>query len=386
MIRVFSSRLNWDARPSPLAKLLAEKRRMGAEILDLTESNPTRAGLHYPSGILASLADPRGLRYDPDPRGLLLARQEVCGYYGDRGVNVSPAQILLTASTSEAYCYLFKLLADPGHEILVPRPSYPLFEYLAAVECVRVRPYPLRYDGIWHIDFTALEGAITARTRAIVAVNPNNPTGSYLKRDERERLERLNLPIISDEVFSDFGLTDDARRVRTLASDARCLTFSMSGLSKVAGLPQLKLGWILASGPGWEAAMEGLEWIADTFLSVSTPVQLALPELLAAAKTIQTQILARTRANLALLRQALDAGSPCHLLQVEGGWYAVLQVPRTRSEEEWALELLAGYGVLLQPGFFYDFDSEAYLVVSLLTPPEAFREGVSRILAALAQS
>ena len=386
MTRTFSSRLQWDTQPNPLASLLAEKRRAGARVLDLTESNPTRAGLAYPSDLLQSLADPQGFRYEPQPRGLLSAREAVSRYYAERGVEVAPSRILLTASTSEAYTYLFKLLCDPGDEILVPRPSYPLFEYLAAIESVHVRQYPLRYDGAWHIDLAALETLITPRTRAIVVVNPNNPTGSYLKQAERERLERLNLPILSDEVFSDFSFHSDRHRVPTLTGSANTLTFSMSGLSKIAGLPQMKLGWIVASGPGHEAALEGLEWISDTFLSVSTPMQLALPRMLEASGAVQGQILARARANLACLREASAQGSSCEALNVEGGWYAVLQVPRTRDEEAWCMHLLADHDVLLQPGFFYDFEAEAYLVLSLLTIPEAFRSGSGRILAALAQS
>ena len=383
MIRVFSSRLKWDSNPNPLSVLLARKRHDGAAILDLTESNPTRAGFQYPAAeIVGALADPCALRYDPQPRGLLSAREAVAEYYARRGVNVAPSRILLTASTSEAYSYLFKMLADPGDEILVPRPSYPLFDYLGAMESVEVRQYSLRYDGSWHIDFPAISSAISSRTRAIVVVNPNNPTGSYLKRAEWERLQTFGLPILSDEVFSDFAFAPDRERVPTLAGANDVLTFAMSGLSKVAGLPQMKLGWIVASGPGYETALEGLEWIADTFLSVSTPVQLALPRILAVSGGIERQIRTQTRANLDhLATQTL--GSPCRCLTVEGGWYAVLEVPRIRSEEEWALHLLDQKGVLVQPGFFYDFESEAFLVLSLLTPPVAFAQGVSRILDAM---
>jgi len=380
MMRVFSSRLQWDSQPNPLSILLAEKRRSGAAILDLTESNPTRAGLEYPGGeLLAALADSRSLLYDPDTRGLLAAREAVSGYYAQRGVEAPASRILLTASTSEAYSYLFKLLADPGDEILVPRPSYPLFDYLAAMESVRVVQYPLRYDGVWHIDFDALAGAITPRTRAIVVVNPNNPTGSYLKRNEWERLQTLGLPILSDEVFSDFAFVPGSMRVATLAGQSNALTFSMSGLSKIAGLPQMKLGWIVAGGPGHAAALEGLEWIADTFLSVATPVQWALPRTLAASAAVQGQIRQRTRANLEHLL-ACAAGTPCRCLNTEGGWYAILEMPRIRTEEEWALGLLADSDVLVQPGFFYDFEAEAFLVLSLLTPPAIFAEGVRRIL------
>jgi hypothetical protein len=382
MSRVFSSRLEWDAHPNPLSTLLAEKRANGAAILDLTESNPTRAALNYPrEELLTAFADPRALTYDPDPRGLLSAREAVSEYYAQRNVEVSPSRILLTASTSEAYSYLFKLLANPGDEILVPHPSYPLFDYLAAMESVAVRQYPLRYDGVWHIDFPALASAITPRTRAIVVVNPNNPTGSYLQRTEWEHLQTLGLPILSDEVFSDFSFTPDPQRIATLTGQNSVLTFSMSGLSKIAGLPQMKLGWIVASGPDHAAALDGLEWIADTYLSVSTPVQLALPRLLAAARSVQEQIRNQTRSNLEHLRKNLLATtSPCRCLTVEGGWYAVLEVPRIRTEEEWVLQLLAEKDVLVQPGFFYDFESEAFLVLSLLTPPAIFTEGLRRIL------
>jgi alanine-synthesizing transaminase len=381
MMPVFSSRLQWNSQPNPLAVLLAEKRRAGAAVLDLTESNPTHAGLAYPDGeILAALADPGGLRYDPDPRGLTSAREAIAGYYAVRAVDVPVSRIVLTASTSEAYSFLFKLLADPGDEILVPQPSYPLFEYLARLEAVRVRPYALRYDGGWHIDLGMLEGLVTPRTKAIVVVNPNNPTGSYLKRDEWQRLQALGIPVLSDEVFADFAFSPDAARVPTLAGASEVLAFSMSGLSKVAGLPQMKLGWIVAGGPGHHEALEGLEWIADTYLSVSTPVQLALPRILAAATVMQQQILRRTRANLAHLRGAVGAASPFRVLEAEGGWYAVLQVPRTRSEEEWTLDLLAQRDVLVQPGFFYDFAGEAFLILSLLTPPEVFAEGVRRVI------
>jgi alanine-synthesizing transaminase len=385
MIRVFSSRLKWDSPANPLAALLAERRRAGAAVLDLTESNPTHAGFAYPGDeILAALADARSLRYDPDPRGLDSAREAVSAYYAQRGVAADPSRILLTAGTSEAYAYLFKLLADPGDEILVPRPSYPLFEFLAALESVQIRQYPLRYDGAWHVDFEALEHAAGPRARAIVVVNPNNPTGSYLKRPEWARLEEFaaarGLAMVSDEVFSDYALAPDPARVATLAGGCNVLTFAMSGLSKIAALPQLKLGWIVAGGPRHEPALDGLEWIADTYLSVATPVQVALPRLLRAAEPVRKLILERTRANLALLRGTIGSGSPCRVLPVEGGWYAILRVPRTRGEERWALDLLTHRNVLVQPGFFYDFDSEAYLVLSLLTPSQVFQQGVERVL------
>ena len=380
---MFSRRLNWSQRPNPISELLEAKRRTGAAVLDLTESNPTRAGLTYPDAeILAAFSDPRWLHYDPSPAGLYRARAAVAKYYADRGANVDPSRILLTASTSEAYAYLFKLLADPGGEILVPRPSYPLFEFLAALESVRLRPYPLRYDGRWHIDFPALELALSPATRAIVVVNPNNPTGSFLKCEELARLEAIahgrDLAILSDEVFSDYGFQADPTRVSTLSTCEGAMTFSMSGLSKVAGMPQVKLGWIVASGPGHAGAMERLEWIADTYLSVAAPVQVALPRLFEVSAGVQAQIRERTRGNLRQLKAALG-GSAVNVRHSEGGWYAVLQMPRTRSEEEWALALLGEHDVLVQPGFFFDFETEAFLVVSLLTETETFLRGVECI-------
>jgi alanine-synthesizing transaminase len=379
MMRMFSSRLNWDVSPNPLARLLEQKRAGGAAVLDLTESNPTRAGISYPAAILEAIRHPQALRYEPSPRGLLSAREAVVKYYAERGLPFSPGRILLTASTSEAYAYLFKLLADPGDQVLTPRPSYPLFDYLAALESVNVRQYPLRYDGAWHMDFVELERAISPRTRAIVVVNPNNPTGSFLKPDEWDRLQVLagdrGIAILSDEVFSDYGF-EPASRVR---GEDRALTFTMSGLSKIAGLPQMKLGWIALSGPEADAAMERLELIADTYLSVATPVQLALPELLVLSAEIRAQIQARTRANLDALR-SIVAGSPVNVLNVEGGWSAILQVPRIRSEQEWALMLLGERDVLVQPGYFFDFESEAFLVVSLLTPRDVFEEGIRRLI------
>jgi alanine-synthesizing transaminase len=364
---LFSSRLDWSLQTNRLSALLKTKPR----VLDLTVSNPTRAGFEYPRReILSALADARALRYDPEPKGLLSAREAVANYYGD----VPASRILLTASTSEAYAYLFKLLCDPGDEILSPRPSYPLFEFLAGLESVRVVQYPLRYDGVWYVDFEALERAITPRTKAIVVVNPNNPTGSFLKREEWLRLQKFGIPILSDEVFSDYAFAPDDSRFPTLTKAAEAVTFSMSGLSKIAALPQMKLGWIVASGPGHEEAIERLELIADTYLSVATPVQLALPRLLEASASVRAQILERTRANLALLRRSTV---PLH---VEGGWYAILQVPRTKSEEEWAIELLDRRDVLVQPGYYFDFEAEAFLVLSLLTPPDVFKEGLGRLL------
>jgi aspartate/methionine/tyrosine aminotransferase len=381
---MFSSRFHWDLRPNRVTRLLQAKRRDGARIFDLTESNPTHAALEYPPEIVHAFEDPRVLVYEPAPAGSPEAREAVARYYGARGVKVETPRILLTASTSEAYAYLFKLLTDPGDQVLVPRPSYPLFEFLATMESVEVRQYPLAYHGEWGIDLDALAASVSGRTRAVVLVNPNNPTGSYVKRAELKALAGLcaarGIALISDEVFSDYPLAPDADRVSTLAGVEDCLAFSMSGLSKILGLPQMKLGWIVVSGPASlrREATEKLEWIADTYLSVSTPVQCAAARLLSAGQAVQEQIRQRTAANLSVARETL-AGSAANILAVEGGWYITVQVPRVRSEEEWTLELLDRRDVLVQPGFFYDFETEAFLIVSLLTAPGIFREGISRL-------
>ena len=387
MRSTFSSRIHWDLRPNRLARALEAKRRLGATVLDLTESNPTRAGLSYPTeDILASFSDPRSLLYEPTPAGLQTAREAVAAYYAEHASIVDPARILLTASTSESYAWLFKLLADPGDEVLVPRPSYPLFEFLAQMESVRVVQYPLVYHDGWSMDLDALASAFDDRTRAIVLVNPNNPTGSFVKRGELEPLVGMcseqGVALISDQVFADYSFGPDAERVPTLTGVEGALTFCLSGLSKIAGLPQMKLGWIVIDGPAAlrSEAMERLELIADTYLSAGTPVQHALARLLTAGKAVQQQIAARVDENLAILQTAIGQNSPAQVLKVEGGWYATLRVPRTRTEEEWCLELLEQENVLVQPGFFYDFESEAFLVLSLLTPAETFREGVRRLV------
>jgi aspartate/methionine/tyrosine aminotransferase len=381
---VFSARLDWTGRLNPLAELLARKRAAREKILDLTESNPTHAAIEYPDAeISQAFADPRILRYDPNPFGSKEAREAVANYHGGR---IDPERIVLTASTSEAYAYLFKLLANPCDEILAPRPSYPLFEYLAQLECIRITHYPLFYDHGWHVDTHALRRAMTERTRAIVIVNPNNPTGSYLKAHEAAELTAIaqerDLAIISDEVFSDYWLDQDSRRVITLTTARDVLTFSLSGLSKTVGLPQMKLGWMVVSGPEHAArdALSRLELIADTYLSVGTPVQVALPRLLGIRDEIAQQIRSRVATNLTFVRQVIGA-TGARLLEVEGGWYATLHMPRIRSEQDWALGLLETDNVLVQPGYFYDFESEPFLVLSLLTEPAIFREGVDRLAA-----
>lgn len=375
---MFSSRIAWSDPPNRLTQTLEARRAAGLEVLDLSESNPTAAGLAYPPDLLAALADPRAMRYEPEARGLAGARRVLAETFG------LGDQILLTASTSEAYALLFKLLCDPGGEVLVPRPSYPLFDYLAQLESVAAKQYPLFYDHGWHADVAAMGAAVTPRTRAIVVVNPNNPTGSFVKQAELQAMVELaarhDLALISDEVFAAYPLDPPPDAVRTLHQCGAPLAFCLGGLSKYAALPQLKLGWIAASGERAAAAMARLEWIADTYLSVGSAVQWALASLLKGTEGVRDQIRARTRDNLALLQSAVR-GSAMQVLPVEAGWYATLRAPHTRSEEEWILRLL-DRGVWCQPGFFFDFESPAYLVISLLTEPAVFRDGVRRITAA----
>ncbi len=383
---MFSSRLPPDLRPNALSRLIEKKRAGGVALLDLTESNPTRVGLPYPEPeILAALANARALRYDPRPAGMRSAREAAAAYYAERGIAADPDDVLLTSGTSEAYALLFKLLCDPGDEVLTPRPSYPLFEHLAALEGVRAGQYALEYSGGWRIDFETLERSITPRTRAIAVVNPNNPTGSFLKRQELAAMDRLcashGLALLSDEVFADYAAEDDAHRAATVIGAREALTFAMSGLSKVAGLPQMKLGWIVVNGPqdARRAAFERLEWIADTYLSVGAPVQCACGALLRAGASIRDAIARRVERNFAGLRRRFADGSPFRVLAREGGWYTVIEAPRIRTEDEWARELLLQHDTLVQPGYFFDFEREAYLVVSGLARPEEFDAGIERI-------
>jgi len=373
---MFSSRTPKDFAENALSRRIREMRRSGARILDLTESNPTRAGFLAPPEMLALLADPRGARYSPDSRGLRSAREAVSRDYAARGVSVDPDHIILTASSSESYSLLFKLLANPGDDVLVPTPSYPLFGYLADLDSVSVRNYPLRFDHEWHLSVDALSALVTGRTRAVVVVHPNNPTGSFLKRQEAKDLAGLcgerGIAIIADEVFADFGLSNEgANRHPSFALDSPALSFSLGGLSKSCALPQMKVGWIAISGPATprDEALARLEFIADTYLSVATPIQLALPAILEAKTSLQSPLRTRLARNFEALKAAAAAHPELTLLAVEGGWSALLQCPSTRTDEERALHALDA-GVLVHPGHFFDFESGCYLVVSLLCDPE----------------
>jgi aspartate/methionine/tyrosine aminotransferase len=387
-----SRRLPPPQPPNSWSALLDQRRAAGAPLSDLTEANPTRVGLGgLDAAGLEALADPAALRYEPEPRGLESARAAVTGYYAERGLTLDPRDVVLTSGTSESYAHLFRLLADPGDTVLVSALGYPLFEPLAALEGVRLERYRLAWDGRWHLDLGSLERGI-AGARALVLVQPNHPTGTCLAEDERSALEALcarhEVAIVSDEVFGDFPWPPGSAPLPSLLGEGGRLvpTFVLSGLSKPCGMPQLKLGWIALAGPAAARAemRRGLEWIADLFLSVGTPVQRALPRLLEARHAYRARVRERLGVNLARLRAAVARHGEIELLEAAGGWVAVLRVPARRSDEEWALELLRR-DVVVHPGHFYDFENGAFLVLSLIVPPETFARGVDRIEALAAE-
>ena len=394
---MFSSRVPGDLEPNRLTGAVRRARAAGTALLDLTVTNPTMTGIHYPASVLDSLADPAALRYEPTPLGLPDARAAVARDSARRGINVAPERVVLTASTSDAYSVLFKLLCAPdGDAVMLPVPSYPLFDHLTRLDGVRSIPYRLEYQGRWGIDFETLDKGWTDTVRAVLAVSPNNPTGSTLTGAElaalTERCEARDAALIIDEVFADYPLSahesshpdrqkGKGKREKGLER-SECLTFRLGGLSKSAGLPQVKLGWILVDGPEVlvRGALDRLELICDTYLSVSTPVQRAAPSLIAAGAVVRAGILDRIRSNDHELR-TLAAGYPSiEVLPCEAGWSAVLRVPSTRTEEDLVVEMLEHDGVLVHPGFFFDFPQESFLVVSLLPDRPGFVEGVRRVL------
>ena len=389
---MFSSRTDWLLAPNRLTRQLDERRRRGLPVLDLTESNPTRCGFGPDPEILNSLQNPGSLVYEPDPHGLFSARQAVCEYYAACGVSVAPEQIFLTSSTSEAYTYVFRLLTDPGDKVLVPQPSYPLFDFLAGINDLEVESYPLRYQDEWRIDLDGVRDAWVPGAKAAIVVHPNNPTGSFVKPADLDFLTERCLQnqgaLIADEVFADYVLEAGEDRVKSHAAVSQVLTFTLSGLSKISALPQMKLGWMVVTGPEKElqTALERMEVIADTYLSVSTPVALALPALLEFRKTVQPGIIERLKSNLLWLDHQTASCREVVRLRTEGGWYVVLKVPERLGDEDWAVELLKEEGVLVHPGHFYDFPDDAHLVLSLLTEESVFREGTSRILARILKS
>jgi alanine-synthesizing transaminase len=383
---MFSKRTDWKLTPNRFTELQRELRAGGREVIDLTVSNPTRVGLRYDSdAILNSLSHRGALDYDPQPKGLAPAREAVAAYYREQHClsEIDPEALILTTSTSEGYSYVLRLLCNPDDEILVPKPSYPLFEFLADLQDVRLTAYPLLYDHGWQIDFPSLSRAANSRTRAIVLVHPNNPSGSYVSDGERAQLNAFcrehGLALIVDEVFLDYP--HDGTPRPSFVVNAEVLTFTLSGVSKISGLPQMKLAWIAASGSMEDVspAMDRLEVIADTYLSMNAPIQLAAATLLGQRKNVQPLLLDRVRMNLVELDRQLAEQKASQRLQVEGGWYAVLRVPATRSDEDLAIDLLHRASVLVHPGHFYDFPSDGYLILSLLTAPGEFREGTRRI-------
>ncbi|MGO9316356.1 MAG: pyridoxal phosphate-dependent aminotransferase [Terracidiphilus sp.] len=377
----FSERTNWNTEESELGRAHRLRLAAGELVADLTASNPTRCGFTYDPALLAALSNPQALDYDPQPRGLLSAREAVCAYYADHGITLKPEQIILTTSTSEAYSYLFRLLSDASNEVLVVQPGYPLFDFLAVLDDVRLKAAPLVYNHGWQIDVEGLRRAITPRTRAIVLVHPNNPTGHFTKPWEAAELARLcrdfDLALIVDEVFLDYGFSGPGKSFAAGLEDVP--VFVVSGLSKIAGLPQMKAAWIVATGPNAATALDRLEVIADTFLSMNAPVQHALPAWLRGRASIQMQIHARVVANLAELDRQLARLPEVSRLEVEGGWYAVLRIPALRPDEQTVLALLER-GVWVHPGYFFGLPPSGWLVVSLLAAEDEFSRGVAGLV------
>jgi alanine-synthesizing transaminase len=378
----FSKRTEWDTEESALAQAHRERVQAGLRIADLTASNPTRCRFVFDARLLEPLTDLRALEYDPQPLGILRAREAVCGYYADHGVAVSPDRVVLTTSTSEAYSFLFKLLCDPGEEIVVPQPGYPLFDFLAVLDDVRIKVAPLVYDHGWQIEPEGFRRAITPETRALVLVHPNNPTGHFTKAWEAEELAAIcrerRIALIVDEVFLDYGF-DGAKAASFAAGLEGVDVYVVSGLSKIAGLPQMKAAWVVVTGPKAKAAMDRLEVVADTFLSMNAPVQGAIPAWVAGRDEIQRQIRERVATNLAELDRELGAESAVRRLEVEGGWYAVLRIPALQPDERTVLELL-NRGVWVQPGYFFGMEESGWLVVSLLGPIEEFSTGLKQLV------
>jgi alanine-synthesizing transaminase len=387
---MFAARTNWRLEPNRFTRAIEEHGRSGKEMFDLTVSNPTVCGFAYPEEeILAALAGRGSLQYAPESKGLRGAREAVAAYYagrkrfaGARG-SVDPERILLTSGTSEAYSHIFRLLCEPGDEILVPAPSYPLFEFLADLADVRLVPYPLLYDHGWQMDVASLRAAITLRSRAVLVVHPNNPTGSFVKPSEAAALAEIcaerKMALVADEVFLDY--VSGAEPAPSFAGDNSALTFTLSGLSKISLLPQMKLAWVVVSGPPAlaQSAVDRLEVIADTYLSPGTPVQLALPKFLGLRLELQQQVNQRIAANLSSLESALLHSRVLTRLDREGGWYAVLRAPATGSDEDLAIELLERCSVLVHPGHFFNFPRDGFLVLSLITPEKQFQEGARRL-------
>jgi alanine-synthesizing transaminase len=392
---MFSNRTRWKLDENAYTRALRRHKESSEPLLDLTASNPTTCGFEYDAAaILGALSSAAALHYDPQPKGSLHARESVARYYEEKvpGARIDPEHLLLTTGTSEAYSFLFRLLCDPGDEVLIARPSYPLFDFLAAIQDVQLRPFQFVFDHGWQIDFQSLRAAIGPRTRAVLLVHPNNPTGNFVSVSEAKQLNALceehQLALVIDEVFLDYQLRAPSAQQKphgSFVANRPTLTFVLSGLSKIAALPQMKLGWIAASGPQQllDHALARLEVIADTYLSLNASVQHALPALLDQRRIMQPQLIARLRTNLQRLDRDLAAQKAVSRFEMEGGWYAMLRVPALQSDEELAIRLIEQYSVQVHPGHFYDFPGEGYLVVSLLTPSDDFNEGITRLIACI---
>jgi alanine-synthesizing transaminase len=387
---MFSTRADWDLLPSPLFSLLQLRRARGEDVLDLTESNPTKCGFEYAApDLVTSEALQKSVLYEPDPKGLPAARQAIAEWYQRRNIAVDPERIILTSSTSEAYSFLFKLLCNVGDIVAVPQPSYPLFEYLGRLQDVLTRGYHLVYDGEWRVDIPPLDDLLSSNAGALILVHPNNPTGSFLKKDEQDCIlssaQTQKVPVIVDEVFGAFPFAEDERRAGSFAGTNSTLTFTVNGLSKILGLPQLKLAWIVVSGPADECdnAVQRLEVIADTYLSVGTIAQQSLPHLLNDPEEMTEKILARTRSNYEFLKTVCAAGSSATLFRCEGGWNAILRLPASRSDDEWASMFLQKCGVVTHPGHLFDLGPKSCIILSLLPRPMVFSEGIKRIVSSL---
>ncbi|MBI3194152.1 MAG: pyridoxal phosphate-dependent aminotransferase [Ignavibacteriae bacterium] len=381
----FSNRTSWHCHPNTLSLLLEQKTKRGEKILDLIVSNPTGCGFLFPEeDLLAALSDSRSLKYEPNPRGMLSAREAIVRYYSEKHISIETSKIFLTASTSESYSLIFKLLCNAGEHVLVPRPSYPLFDYLSQVNDVHLRHYDLHYNDEWMLDIQSIRDAINPQTKAIVIINPHNPTGMFLKRHEFEAIKHIarehSLALIVDEVFIDYAF-ESTQEIISTTEESDVLTFTLNGISKSCGLPQMKLGWFVVTGSGLQVTEteERLEILCDTFLSVNTPVQVALPRLLQSGENIRQQICKRITTNYTFLQSLSHHHSLITTYQSDGGWYGILRAPQTQTDEEWAIELLEKRNVHLYPGYFFDFQTEGNLVVSLLVEEDTFKLGIKEI-------
>jgi alanine-synthesizing transaminase len=387
----FAKRTAWNLVSNDLSSILKEMKKQGAPLIDLTESNPTRCHFDYPPDVLAAFQTPANLAYHPDSKGMMKTREAIARYYRQKGENISAEQIVLTSSTSEGYSFIFRLMCNPGEKILFPKPSYPLFQFLVELNDLNIDFYPLTYQQTWDIHIDRLASVLTDDTRGIVLVNPNNPTGSFIKKNELQFLNNLcrekNLFLLSDEVFSDFSFVQKSDAV-SCVGNKDILTFTLGGLSKTLAMPQMKLSWIIVNGPQTivPETLARLEVIADTYLSVNTPVQNALPLWFEKREVLQESIKTRLKHNLTYLKNQVKHTKDVSLLDVEGGWYAVCRLPKFKTEEEWVMDFLTKDYCIVHPGYFFDFEEDHCIVLSLLPEEQIFKEGISRLFERMASS